>query len=177
MTTCSPSEYPNFQPSGSITSKPLGYPGFQPSKTPTLQSLEGPSFHSTPKTCRENPQHQLPESSRIPYEDYENFTLVGKEGKYRVENRSWNDGDLMVYEIVSEKGNKLEAQQFDLRPLPDNLYQARKRRIHRLRKAHRIVEEIRLDEVKILVTLATRRPPSSIGERSPRQSGDLLHCL
>ncbi|KAK5633110.1 hypothetical protein RRF57_008824 [Xylaria bambusicola] len=168
MTACLPSGYPNFQPWSYTIPKASGYPSFQQSEFPSLQSLERPKFHSSLKVSSETPQHLLPNKSRIPHEDYENFTLFGQDRKYRVEHRSWDDGDLIVYEIISEEGNKLEAQQFDLRPLPDSLYQARKRRIHRLRKAQKIVEEIKLDGVKILITLATSSPPSSVAERPPR---------
>ncbi|KAI8951480.1 hypothetical protein F4801DRAFT_544848 [Xylaria longipes] len=107
---------------------------------PSLESCRGPSQHVTTKT------------SRIPPEDYENFALVGQEGIYYVESLCWDDGDLIVYQIISDEGNRLQAQQFDLCPLPNNLYCARKRRIQRLRKARKIVEIIELDGVKVLVT-------------------------
>ncbi|KAI0965735.1 hypothetical protein F4678DRAFT_451935 [Xylaria arbuscula] len=107
-------------------------------------------------------QHLLHKESRIPPQNYTDFSLIGQEDKYRVESLCWDDGDLIIYQIISEKGNRLQAQQFDLRYLPHNLYQARKRRIHRLRKANRIVEEIRLDGVKIFVTPAPRTARPSV---------------
>jgi diphthamide synthase subunit DPH2 len=96
--------------------------------------------------------------NRIPPEDYENFLLVGQEGKYHVESLCWDDGDLTVYQIISDEGKRLQAQQFDLCPLPKNLYSSRKRRIYRLRKAQKIVEIIELDGVKVLVTPVPENP-------------------
>ncbi|KAI0532867.1 hypothetical protein GGR58DRAFT_488699 [Xylaria digitata] len=108
--------------------------------------------YQPPESCRGPSQPIISKKGRIPPEDYENFALVGQEGIYHVESLCWDDGDLIVYQVISDEGNRLQAQQFDLRPLPKNLYCARKRRIHRLRKAQNIIETIKLDGVKVLVT-------------------------
>ncbi|KAI1737137.1 hypothetical protein F4680DRAFT_221634 [Xylaria scruposa] len=105
-----------------------------------------------PESRYDPSRHATPGRNRIPLDDYKNFRLDGQEDTYHVESLCWDDGDLIVYQIISDKGKRLQAQQFNLCPLPKNLYFSRKRRIHRLRKAHKIVEIIELDGVKVLVT-------------------------
>ncbi|KAI1108067.1 hypothetical protein F5Y14DRAFT_437578 [Nemania sp. NC0429] len=113
----------------------------------------------SPGSCHHSPHHAIPKS-RIPLKDYKNFPLVGEKNTYYVQSLCWDDGDLIVYQIISHEGKKLQAQQFDLCPLPNNLYSSRKRRIRRLQKAQKILEIIKLDGVKVLVTPA---PKSSQG--------------
>ena len=112
------------------------------------------TFCGTLQNCSHN-------NSRIPSRNYTNFPLVG-EAKYRVESLCWDDGDLVVYQIISDEGNRLQAQQFDLCRLPNNVFRARKRRIYRLRKTNRVVEEIKLDGVKVFVTHVSKSATSSI---------------
>ncbi|KAI0859308.1 hypothetical protein F4860DRAFT_483098 [Xylaria cubensis] len=113
------------------------------------------SFHECygfPLTETHRSQHENPGKNPIPLDDYKNFRLDGQEDSYLVESLCWDDGDLTVYQIISDKGERLQAQQYNLCPLPQSQYVSRKRRIHRLRKAQRIIETIKLDGVKVLVT-------------------------
>ncbi|TRX92853.1 hypothetical protein FHL15_006259 [Xylaria flabelliformis] len=108
-------------------------------------------FPST-ETRQDHSQHENLGKNPIPLADYKNFRLDGQEDSYLVESLCWDDGDLTVYQIISDKGQRLQAQQYNLSPLSQSLYFSRKRRIHRLRKAQRIIETIKLDGVKVLVT-------------------------
>ncbi|OTB01010.1 hypothetical protein M426DRAFT_323793 [Hypoxylon sp. CI-4A] len=116
-------------------------------------AAERVNFHSSQPTSQHDSSRQsTTRNSKIPPEDYEDFVLHGQRGTYRVESLCWDDGDLIIYQITSGFGKRLQAQQFELCRLPKHLYSSRKRRIYRLRKAQKIVDTIELGGVRIFVT-------------------------
>ena len=127
------------------------------------------THENQPSNCQDPSQQSVTRNSRIPPEGYNNFVLVGQKGTYYVKSLCWDDGDLMIYQIINDEGKRFQAQQFELRPLPNHLYSSRKRRIHRLRKAQKIFETIESGGIRILITPAPRDSPEdrqSYGYRS-----------
>ncbi|KAI3328395.1 hypothetical protein F4824DRAFT_517488 [Ustulina deusta] len=86
------------------------------------------------------------------FDDYVGKSLQGKQREYHIKPSCWNDGDLIVFPAISDKGESCEGQFFKKCELPRKLYLARKRRIQRLRRSNNFMDELDLEGVKIIVS-------------------------
>ncbi|GAP83020.1 hypothetical protein SAMD00023353_0400090 [Rosellinia necatrix] len=92
------------------------------------------------------------------FENYVGNALRGQRNEYHIRPSCLDKGDLVVFPAIAHDGAVCEAQFFDKCRLPRKLYQARKRRIQRLKKSRNLLDEVDHDDVKIIVS---RVPESS----------------
>ncbi|KAK5636193.1 hypothetical protein RRF57_011905 [Xylaria bambusicola] len=90
------------------------------------------------------------------FDHYIGEPLQGNQRKYYIERSCWDDGDLVIFPAISDKGERCQGQFFKTCELPRKLYLARRRRIQRLRKSQNFMDEINGEGVKILVSRVSK---------------------
>ncbi|KAI1389294.1 uncharacterized protein F4822DRAFT_427646 [Hypoxylon trugodes] len=107
-----------------------------------------------------------PVAEKIPRDSYADAIHHRNERTYVIQSLYLEDGDLFIYHVLNPEGEHCEAQVFIKCRLPVRLYQARKRRIQRLKRSDNLRDKFEMNEATVLVS---RIPDEGIGRH-------LNHC-
>ncbi|KAI0195513.1 hypothetical protein F4808DRAFT_440442 [Astrocystis sublimbata] len=127
----------------------------------------------------QNTSHQDALGRGAQFDHHDVGTILQSLGeKLKVGPRCMDDGDLVVYPVMSEDGTPYEAQCFAKYQLPQKLYTARRRRICRLRKSTNLVKELDEEGIKIIVSRVPMADARNAQNRAvwDKENGNQYSC-